>query len=151
MVSSYGLPSCSCHLSPPLCSFSHLLSLFFPPWVTKLHLPTNWRPYIRDTLLLTSKTKLEFWMKSRFLIPPGEIVPTSCSLVRCLHQIGGIEAPVETSDAYASWKKIAAIVLQWIYRILYDELLVRVLEFKSTALESWTRIKNLFHNNMGAL
>ncbi|KAJ9549313.1 hypothetical protein OSB04_021856 [Centaurea solstitialis] len=67
-----------------------------------------------------------------------------------LHHIDGTKAPAEDSDEYAAWRKVDAIVLQWIYGSLSDELLVRVLESKSTAFEAWTRIKNLFHNNKGA-
>ncbi|KAJ9556387.1 LOW QUALITY PROTEIN: hypothetical protein OSB04_011001 [Centaurea solstitialis] len=63
-----------------------------------------------------------------------------------LNHIDGTKAPAEDSDEYAAWRKVDAIVLQWIYGSLSDELLIRVLESKSTTFEAWTGIKNLFHN-----
>ncbi|KAJ0435796.1 putative RNA-directed DNA polymerase [Helianthus annuus] len=67
-----------------------------------------------------------------------------------VNHIDGSPAPDETSDDYPSWKKIDAIVLQWIYGTLTTDLLVRVLEEKSTAHEAWLRVKNLFLNNKGS-
>ncbi|XP_076888522.1 uncharacterized protein LOC143538970 [Bidens hawaiensis] len=47
-----------------------------------------------------------------------------------------------------SWKKIDAVVLQWIYGTL-DKDLVQVLEDESTAREAWQRVQNLFLNYKG--
>ncbi|XP_076938315.1 uncharacterized protein LOC143606425 [Bidens hawaiensis] len=66
-----------------------------------------------------------------------------------LHHIDGSLAPDKTSAEYSPWKKISAIVLQWIYGTLKRNLLVRVLEEESTAHEAWERVKNLFLNNKG--
>lgn len=67
-----------------------------------------------------------------------------------LNHIDGSPAPSATSTEYSSWKKLDAIVLQWIYATLSDDLLVRVLVNKSTAYEAWKRVENLFLNNKGS-
>ncbi|XP_035844564.1 uncharacterized protein LOC110937409 isoform X2 [Helianthus annuus] len=64
--------------------------------------------------------------------------------------IDGTPAPAKEAAEFASWKKIDAVVLQWIYGTLSDDLLVRVLEDKSTAYAAWERVKNLFLNNKGS-
>ncbi|XP_024986570.1 uncharacterized protein LOC112521811 [Cynara cardunculus var. scolymus] len=67
-----------------------------------------------------------------------------------LQHIDGFSAPAKTSTDYPSWEKIVAVVLQWIYGTLSDDLLVRVLVDDSTAFEAWQRVKNLFVNNKGS-
>ncbi|XP_074299021.1 uncharacterized protein LOC141630028 [Silene latifolia] len=67
-----------------------------------------------------------------------------------LSHIDGTDAPAKTDEAYASWVKIDAHVIQWIYGNLSDELLPRVLEDESTAREAWLRVENIFNNNKGA-
>ncbi|XP_022030869.1 uncharacterized protein LOC110931801 [Helianthus annuus] len=54
-----------------------------------------------------------------------------------VHHIDGTPAPGKDAADYPAWKKIDAVVLQWIYGTLSDELLVRVLEDTSTAYEAW--------------
>ncbi|XP_021978981.1 uncharacterized protein LOC110876835 [Helianthus annuus] len=66
------------------------------------------------------------------------------------HHIDGTPPPAKTDPDYESWMEIDAIVLQWIYGTLSDDLLVQVLEPESTALEAWLRIKGLFTNNKGS-
>ncbi|KAF5814189.1 putative RNA-directed DNA polymerase [Helianthus annuus] len=56
-------------------------------------------------------------------------------------------SPDKASPEYPAWKKIDAVVLQWIYGTLTNDYLVRVLEDESTAHEAWVRVKNLFLNN----
>ncbi|XP_074283958.1 uncharacterized protein LOC141608512 [Silene latifolia] len=67
-----------------------------------------------------------------------------------LSHIDGTDAPAKTHESYASWVKIDAHVLQWIYGTLSDELLPRVLEDESIAREAWLRVENIFNNNKGA-
>ncbi|KAF5785529.1 hypothetical protein HanRHA438_Chr10g0442071 [Helianthus annuus] len=69
---------------------------------------------------------------------------------KVLDHIDGTKPPAKEDPNFESWTEIDAIVLQWIYGSLSDELLVRVLEPESTALEAWTRIKNIFLNNKGS-
>lgn len=69
---------------------------------------------------------------------------------KVLSHIDGTTAPAKTDPRYEEWAEIDALVLQWIYGTLSDDLLVRVLEAESTAHAAWTRVKNLFTNNRGA-
>ncbi|XP_021995808.1 uncharacterized protein LOC110892991 [Helianthus annuus] len=64
--------------------------------------------------------------------------------------IDGTPTPDKEAVDYSSWKKIDAVVLQWIYGTLSSDLLVHVLEDKSTAFEAWKRFENLFLNNKGS-
>ncbi|KAJ0510817.1 hypothetical protein HanIR_Chr11g0544951 [Helianthus annuus] len=66
-----------------------------------------------------------------------------------LNHINSSPAPAETSPAYSSWAKIDAVVLQWIYGSISDDLLARVLTDESTAHEAWKRVNKLFSNNKG--
>ncbi|KAJ0917386.1 putative RNA-directed DNA polymerase [Helianthus annuus] len=66
-----------------------------------------------------------------------------------LCHIDGTPPPAKDSSDFASWENIDSIVLQWIYGTLSDDLVVRVLTDKSTALEAWQRVKRLFENNKG--
>ncbi|XP_022040409.1 uncharacterized protein LOC110942955 [Helianthus annuus] len=66
-----------------------------------------------------------------------------------LCHIDGSPSPAKDSPDLASWENIDSIVLQRIYGTLSDELIVRVLTDKSTALEAWQRVKRLFENNKG--
>ncbi|XP_023758855.1 uncharacterized protein LOC111907318 [Lactuca sativa] len=62
----------------------------------------------------------------------------------------GTQSPAKTDTEYEAWAEIDAIVLQWIYGTLSDDLLVRVLVTESTAYEAWSRIKAIFLNNKGS-
>lgn len=52
--------------------------------------------------------------------------------------------PAKTDQTYETWLEIDAIVLQWIYGTLSDDLLTRVLELDSTAHEAWTEFRTFF-------
>ncbi|KAL9237193.1 hypothetical protein vseg_011775 [Gypsophila vaccaria] len=67
-----------------------------------------------------------------------------------LQHIDGTPGPTKTDSDYASWTAIDAIVLQWIYGTVSDELLPRIMKEGSTALEAWNRLKDIFLNNKGA-
>ncbi|KAL4574806.1 hypothetical protein LXL04_021644 [Taraxacum kok-saghyz] len=64
--------------------------------------------------------------------------------------IDGTPAPATTSPDYAQWGEIDAIVLQWIYGSISDDILSRVLGDDTTAHQAWERVKNLFLNNKGS-
>ncbi|XP_021980375.1 uncharacterized protein LOC110876513 [Helianthus annuus] len=68
---------------------------------------------------------------------------------KVLDHIDGTLPPEEGDPNRASWLEIDAIVLQWIYSTVSDDLLVRILETESTALEAWNRLKKIFLNNKG--
>ncbi|XP_024964684.1 uncharacterized protein LOC112504961 [Cynara cardunculus var. scolymus] len=69
---------------------------------------------------------------------------------KVLDHIDGTRPPANIDDAYNQWAEIDAIVLQWIYGSLSDDLLIRVLEPDSTAFEAWEKIKNIFLCNKGS-
>ncbi|CAH1418611.1 unnamed protein product [Lactuca virosa] len=69
---------------------------------------------------------------------------------KVLAHIDGTASPAKTAADYNQWSEIDAIVLQWIYGSISDDILVRVLEPDSTAYEAWEKIKNLFLNNKGS-
>lgn len=64
-----------------------------------------------------------------------------------LNHIDGTAALDPSDDEYATWIKIDAVVVQWIYHSLSDELLDRVLDDDSTARETWIKLQNIFLNN----
>ncbi|XP_076894767.1 uncharacterized protein LOC143547156 [Bidens hawaiensis] len=88
-----------------------------------------------------TKVSYSLWVKLFMLHARGYDVIT---------HVDGTEPPAKDDPTYASWAKIDAIVLQWIYETLSDELLVCVLQIESTAYEAWIRIKNIFLNNKGS-
>ncbi|XP_076930359.1 uncharacterized protein LOC143595129 [Bidens hawaiensis] len=67
-----------------------------------------------------------------------------------LQHIDGSSAPDVTSTEYLAWKKIDAIVLQWIYGRFSDKLFDQVLVDQSTTYEAWKRVENMFLNNKGS-
>ncbi|XP_023744537.1 uncharacterized protein LOC111892720 [Lactuca sativa] len=69
---------------------------------------------------------------------------------KVMAHIDGTKPPAETDPEYESWSEIDAIVLQWIYGTLSDDLLTRVLETQSTAREAWCCIQTIFLNNKGS-
>ncbi|KAI3525936.1 hypothetical protein L1887_05072 [Cichorium endivia] len=69
---------------------------------------------------------------------------------KVMSHIDGTPPPAKTDAEYEAWTEIDAIVLQWIYGTLSDDLLVRVLVTESTAHEAWSRIKAIFLNNKGS-
>lgn len=58
-----------------------------------------------------------------------------------------IPRPTDIDDGL--WERLDAIVLQWIYGTISNDLLYKVLDEKATALVVWSRLRNLFHNNKG--
>ncbi|KAK1415149.1 hypothetical protein QVD17_30921 [Tagetes erecta] len=69
---------------------------------------------------------------------------------KVMNHIDGTKPPEATDEEYESWMEVDAIVLQWIYGTLSDDLFARVLEPDSTALEAWLRVKEIFTNNKGS-
>ena len=68
---------------------------------------------------------------------------------KVLDHIDGTAPPTKTSEAYALWSEIDAIVLQWIYGSISDDLLSRVLG-DDTAHQAWEKVKKIFLNNKGS-
>ncbi|KAL3630542.1 hypothetical protein CASFOL_023526 [Castilleja foliolosa] len=69
---------------------------------------------------------------------------------KVLHHIDGSTPPAKTDDGYDQWKEIDALVLQWIYSTLSDDLLARVLDTDVTAQAAWDKVKSIFLSNKGS-
>ncbi|XP_071732384.1 uncharacterized protein [Rutidosis leptorrhynchoides] len=50
-----------------------------------------------------------------------------------------------------NWAKLDAIVLQWIYGTITNELLLNILSPYSTAQQAWDRLKGIFYDNQNSL
>ncbi|KAJ0868340.1 putative RNA-directed DNA polymerase [Helianthus annuus] len=53
----------------------------------------------------------------------------------------------ESSTAAATWNRLDAIVLQWLYSTISNDLLHTIIDKTSTARDAWVAIENLFHDN----
>ncbi|KAJ9536153.1 hypothetical protein OSB04_un000671 [Centaurea solstitialis] len=69
---------------------------------------------------------------------------------KVLDHIDDTPPPAKTDAEYETWAEIDAIVLQWIYGTLSDDLLVRVLDTDTTARKAWIKIRDIFLNNKGS-
>ncbi|XP_071726908.1 uncharacterized protein [Rutidosis leptorrhynchoides] len=52
-----------------------------------------------------------------------------------------------TSTKPPDWSRLDAVVKQWIYSTISNDLLLTILTPGSTAQETWDRLKNIFHDN----
>ncbi|CAH9050222.1 unnamed protein product [Cuscuta epithymum] len=50
-------------------------------------------------------------------------------------------------EAAALWSRLDAIVLQWIYGTISNDLLHTIIEVDSTAQDAWDRLSDLFQDN----
>nr|KAJ0186153.1 hypothetical protein LSAT_V11C900497950 [Lactuca sativa] len=76
------------------------------------------------------------------------------------HIVTNIQTKIRTLDGtnviYSSWKKfvwrleIDALVLQWVYNTLSNELMVRILESDTTTIDARNKLKAKFINNKGS-
>ncbi|XP_024974863.1 uncharacterized protein LOC112512970 [Cynara cardunculus var. scolymus] len=69
---------------------------------------------------------------------------------KVLNHIDGTPPPNSADATYETWAEIDAIVLQWIYGTLSNDLLVRVLASDATTYDAWTKIHDIFLNNKGS-
>ena len=69
---------------------------------------------------------------------------------KVLDHIDDTPAPPKIDPGYHQWVEIDALVLQWIYSTLSDELMVRILESDTTAQAAWNKLKTNFLNNKGS-
>ncbi|KAJ0490828.1 putative RNA-directed DNA polymerase [Helianthus annuus] len=67
-----------------------------------------------------------------------------------LNHIDETPPPEPKSPEYPSWKELDALVLQWIYATLSDDLLLSVLENESTARTAWVKLETKFLSNKKA-
>ncbi|KAI3690613.1 hypothetical protein L2E82_48745 [Cichorium intybus] len=87
-----------------------------------------------------------------------KVTYSSWTKLFCLHakaykvsdHINGTPPPIETDPGYVQWAEIDALVLQWIYSTLSDELMARILENDTTAQAAWNKLKSTFLSNKGS-
>ncbi|KAL2895061.1 Retrovirus-related Pol polyprotein from transposon RE1 [Bienertia sinuspersici] len=60
------------------------------------------------------------------------------------------KAPTPNPSDKALWQRLDDIVRQWIYGTVSTDLLNSILEADDTALDTWNRVENFFHNNKSA-
>ncbi|XP_022030602.1 uncharacterized protein LOC110931519 [Helianthus annuus] len=61
--------------------------------------------------------------------------------------IDGADPPADTSPDYAQWKELDALVLQWIYSTVSDDLLNRILDTNATNKTVWKKLEKIFLSN----
>ncbi|KAJ0545503.1 hypothetical protein HanRHA438_Chr08g0335771 [Helianthus annuus] len=66
---------------------------------------------------------------------------------KVLDHVDGTTPPNEETTEYAAWAEIDALILQWLYATLSDDLLVRVLETDATARSTRVKLEHIFLNN----
>ncbi|XP_024961558.1 uncharacterized protein LOC112501996 [Cynara cardunculus var. scolymus] len=64
---------------------------------------------------------------------------------KVLHHIDGTPPPAKTGTTYESWAEIDAIVLQWLYGNLSDDLLVRVLDTDTIVYKAWHHLQEILN------
>lgn len=72
---------------------------------------------------------------------------------RVLHHIEPSDAkpqPPTTDPTYEQWATLDATVLQWIYSTISVDLMSTIMEPGSTALATWQRLADIFHDNQNA-
>ncbi|XP_023771667.1 uncharacterized protein LOC111920323 [Lactuca sativa] len=79
-----------------------------------------------------------------------KLFPLYAKAYKVLDHINDTPEPVDTNPGYLQWAEIDALVLQWIYNTLSDELMVCILETDTTAQAAWNKLKSTFLNNKGS-
>ncbi|KAL9997056.1 putative RNA-directed DNA polymerase [Helianthus debilis subsp. tardiflorus] len=69
---------------------------------------------------------------------------------KVLHHIDGTNPPASTDPTFAAWSELDALILQWIFSTVSDDILARVLESDQTARSAWLKIQEIFINNKQA-
>ncbi|XP_022019534.1 uncharacterized protein LOC110919570 [Helianthus annuus] len=69
---------------------------------------------------------------------------------KVLDHIDDTPAPDSADLQYQSWKELDALVSQWIYSTISDDLLTRVLDTDATARTTWLKLEKIFLSNKQA-
>ncbi|XP_022024803.1 uncharacterized protein LOC110925140 [Helianthus annuus] len=64
--------------------------------------------------------------------------------------IDGTTAPSKTDPMYESWLELDALVLQWIWSTVSDDLLPRVMDSDGTAPGAWVKLEKIYLSNKKA-
>ncbi|KAJ9548745.1 hypothetical protein OSB04_021288 [Centaurea solstitialis] len=83
-------------------------------------------------------------------VPSDSIESFRSIYASVLNHIDGSPQPASTDTEYAAWKELDALVSQWIYSTLSDDLLTRVLDMDATAHDTWLKLEKIFLSNKQA-
>lgn len=64
--------------------------------------------------------------------------------------IDGTPPPTEDDPAYSQWSNLDALILQWMYATVNDDIFARVLADDTTARDIWLKLEQVFLNNKNA-
>ncbi|MFS7920646.1 putative RNA-directed DNA polymerase [Helianthus anomalus] len=112
------------------------------PNKTQLH-PTYFVTNVQSKIRTLDGTKVTYtsWIK---------LFQLHAVAYQVLDHIDGTKPPAENSAEYRQWKELDALVLQWIYSTVSDDLLARVIESDSTARHAWLKLQKIFLSNKKA-
>ncbi|XP_010686751.1 uncharacterized protein LOC104900919 [Beta vulgaris subsp. vulgaris] len=80
--------------------------------------------------------------------PWATLFPNTAKAYNVLDHIDSlVTKPTDVDDAL--WGRLDAIVCQWLYGTITTDLLLNVLDDKSTAMTAWERLRNIFQDNKG--
>ena len=88
-----------------------------------------------------TKTPYSNWVK---------LFKNHLKIYKLLHHIDGTKTPSQEDPAYDSWLELDALILQWIYSMVSDEILNRILDDNTTSRQAWIQIQEIFINNKHA-
>ncbi|KAM0042773.1 putative RNA-directed DNA polymerase [Helianthus debilis subsp. tardiflorus] len=69
---------------------------------------------------------------------------------RVLDHLDDTKPPVATDPTYPGWKELDALVSQWIYSCVSDDLLQRILDTEASARQTWLKLEKIFLSNKRA-
>ncbi|XP_022003463.1 uncharacterized protein LOC110900912 [Helianthus annuus] len=69
---------------------------------------------------------------------------------KVLNHVDGTPAPVSPAADVELWQELDALVLQWIYSTVADDLLTRILHTKTTTYATWSKLEKIFLRNKKA-
>ncbi|XP_076894545.1 uncharacterized protein LOC143546872 [Bidens hawaiensis] len=69
---------------------------------------------------------------------------------RVLNHLDDTPPPADTDPTYPAWKELDALVSQWIYSCVSDDLLQRILDTDASARQTWLKLEKIFLSNKRA-
>ncbi|XP_021971101.1 uncharacterized protein LOC110866056 [Helianthus annuus] len=69
---------------------------------------------------------------------------------RVINHIDDTPPPESADPTYTDWKELDALVSQWIYSTVSDDLLTRILDTEASARTTWLKLEKIFLSNKKA-